>query len=192
MEKLATSHLPNGVRIVVFPGNEFTPEQFHPDNLKIVRNIRERVTIVEAKKRPLGFMRNRLLLMAKTRARDGRELNRLTPLSEARLARFVRSLKMKNVVVEEPVAARLHPGGDHIVFYREIRFPRGRRHVKLSFNRKPNEVDEIYRTLKEKGIDPVDFQCQPLSETTLGVYDLESWQVTPELRKKLKLRYQKV
>ncbi len=192
MKKLAAKRLPNGSRIVVFPGNEFTPEHFHPDNLKIVKNIRERVTIVEVKKQPRTIASYPLLLMAKTRARDNRQLTRLTPLSEARLARFVIGLKMPNVVVEEPVAAHLHKDGDHVVFYRQIRFPYGKRRAKLYFNRKPGEVDYIYRILRANGIEPVDFQSRPITRAYLGIYDLEHWKTTSELSKKLKLKYQKV
>ncbi len=192
MKKLAVKRLPNGSRIVVFPGNEFTPEHFHPDNLKTVKNIRERVTIIEVKKQPFGIVRRQLLLMAKTRARDNRQLTRLTPLSEARLARFVMGLNMPNVVVEEPVAAHLHKNGDHVIFYRKIRFPYGKRKVELYFNRKPGEVDDIYRTLRANGIEPVDFQSSPITRSRLGIYDLETWRTTPELRKKLKLKYQKI
>ena len=105
----------------------------------------------------------------------------LTPISEARLAMALNQLNLhKNTKFEEPLAVIMKPNGCRQVVYREIDF---------------HSYVPIHGALEKKllalGIHPIDGQAIKDTAGNTHIIDLEYWQVHPELKRKLKLKFVK-
>ncbi len=182
---------PNRAKVVLFPGHEFEIGHFFPENLLYAGAYlghRQRVQVVASKfkEKPVKFWRwtirtERTPFIAKTDRRASMSV--LDAPSEARLARFVRQLKIPGVHVEEPLAAILRPGREHEVIYRPL----------IEFE-KPTELHQqtmqrLFEKLKEHGISPGGLvQWFPGKNGTVHLFDLEEWGTTTEARQKLNLR----
>lgn len=183
----------NRVKVVLFPGHEFTPQHFSPRNLKHFRDVTERVSVVRHKSGAPSFFVKRRRLGSRTGVNPGAVLKTLEPISEAKLARFISSIAPSGITIEQPVAALLKPNGAHRVFYSF-----GEIELVPSFDflseRHSDTFGKFMQRLRRHGINALDLVENLFygPRNTLHVIDLEHWRVPEKLRRELGLKYYEV
>ncbi len=170
----------NRTRVALLPGHKYRIEHFLPQNQEAIRQLSQRVFVFRTKYRRTPFTLFRRKFIVK--GEDTRRSNTLTPVSEARLAMYINSLKLRGIHVEQPLAVIQRNGKTEVV-YRKINLGVGLDHESRFTRRR---IDR----LREHGIYPDDEQ-PVLGLGKIYFIDLEYWKVTEELKKKLKLRYKR-
>ncbi len=162
---------PNRTKVIRLPGHEFDIEHFFPQNHKPVLTISRAVFIQSNIGDRPEFVKKR----------SGSTRMNLALLSEMKLAAYINSLNIEGITAEQPLAVIYTKQRKHAVF----------RKVNAgveNWDSHGAKALEIKRILSAYGITPVDSQWfrHPKGVT---LFDLERFEVSDELRKKLKLRY---
>ncbi len=163
-----------GTKVVKLPGHEFEMEHFLPQNHEHVE-ISGRVKVIRSKigTKPI-FIKKRQSTTGPT----------LTAVSELRLARHINNLNIPGIRVEEPLAAILHSTGRQSVIYRK---KEGQMETsKWAYSQE--KALSIEEELQKHGITPFDLQWFEHSDG-ITIFDIEDFKVTPELKRKLRLKY---
>ncbi|MFH0713144.1 MAG: hypothetical protein V1722_01290 [Candidatus Micrarchaeota archaeon] len=163
-------------RIVKLPGHEISIEHFLPENYEILE-IRKRAAIARSKIDPA------LKFVIKEKSRN--KSYKLEPISEARLASHINNLQIPGITAEEPLAVILGSDKKHKIVYQ---YAEGQHSSALYARPATFEERHAQAELEKHGITPHDTQWFSHSKG-ITLTDIEHFEVTDELRKKLKLKY---
>ncbi len=159
-------------RVVKFPGNNLKIEHFFPQN-HIYIGKTQRATFIRSR---LG---SRPRLVKKEISRNAS--TKLEPISEARLATYINGLKIRKIRAEVPLAAIMHINGNHSVIYRHYNLEDDEAASKA-------EKEHLKSELRKHGVEIFDAQWV-MKRGRITLYDIEQFQVSEELKKKLGLKY---
>lgn len=165
---------PNRTRVVRLPGHEFDIEHFFPQNHKPVLNIGRAVFIRSNIGDRPEFIKKQ----------SGSTHRNLSLLSEVKLAAYINSLNIQGINAEPPLAVIMQKQRKHAVFRKVADTSTDEE----NWDSHGTKALEIERILAPHGITPVDSQWFRHSKG-ITLFDLEQFEVSDELRKKLGLRY---